>query len=172
MNPRHPLGEVLRKDGRFGLRYVRVLSHGPERVWTALTSSEDLRHWLPVDIVGPRAEGAPIELVFWASVVEKYGIEEPSLPGRIVTWQPPTVLSWTWDTDLLTFELEPTDSGTRLTFTTWIGQTPGVDKTAAGYQVCLDQLVTLVDTGSAPPFIEQDPTEYEELYADLIPQEG
>ena len=49
-----------------------------------------------------------------------------------------------------------------------VDTTAGVDKTAAGYHLCLDQLVALLDTGNPPQFIDQDPTGYEEIYATLI----
>ena len=168
MNATHPLGEILRDGDRVGLRYERHLAHPPERLWRALTESEDLRHWMPVDLVGPREEGAEISVPFWPDVAAKHGIEEPSLPGRILTWDPPRTFSWMWDTDTLLFELDPTDTGTRLVFTTWIVTTPGYDLTAAGYHVCLDQLVELVDRGTAPPFVDTDPTMYELAYRELF----
>ena len=43
----------------------------------------------------------------------------------------------------------------------------GVDKTAAGYHVCLDQLVSLVETDNPPAFTDADPTAYEHAYAYL-----
>jgi uncharacterized protein YndB with AHSA1/START domain len=169
MTPDHPLGEVLRDGDTMGLRFERRLAHPPERVWRALTESDQLRHWMPVDIVGERREGAEIELPFWPDVVDKYTIEDTTLPGRILTWDPPSTFAWKWDTDTLIFELHPIDIGTRLVLTTWVVDTSaGVHKTAAGYHVCLDQLVALVDTDDPPPFIDGDPAPYEQQYATLI----
>ena len=66
----------------------------------------------------------------------------------------------------------PTDTGTRLVFTTWVvDTTAGVHRTAAGYHVCLDQLVSLLDTDNPPPFIDQDPSPYEVLSAALAAEE-
>ena len=74
-----------------------------------------------------------------------------------------------WDRDTLIFELHPADGGTRLVFTTWVvDTTAGVHRTAAGYHVCLDQLVALVDTDDPAPFIDQDPTAYEATYEALV----
>jgi uncharacterized protein YndB with AHSA1/START domain len=143
------MGEVLRDGDRVGLRYVRELAHPVEKVWRAITASEGLRHWMPCDIVGERRTGAAVELPFWPGFAEKYGIEEPVLPGRIVTWEPPRLFEWTWGGDALRFELEPTDDGTRLTFTTW-PESPDPDQlanTAGGYHVCLDQLARFLATG-------------------------
>jgi uncharacterized protein YndB with AHSA1/START domain len=169
MTPAHPLGEVLRDGGAVGLRYERHLSHSVERVWRALTDSDQLRHWLPVDLVGERVVNGDLHATFWPDVVAKYEIANPTLPAKILTWDPPNTFAWMWDRDTLIFELEPTASGTRLVFTTWIvDTTAGVDKTGAGYHVCLDQLVQLIETGDAPPFIEAETTELELRYAALL----
>jgi uncharacterized protein YndB with AHSA1/START domain len=166
MTSTHPLGDILRDDdGRVGLRFERLLSHPPERVWRALTESDQLRHWMPCDIVGPREEGAEVLVRFWDDVAAIHAIEDPILTGRIVTWDPPSRFVWQWDDELLTFVLEPHAGGTRLTLTVRIGtKAPGAPLVAAGYHVCLDQLVTLVDTGDAPPFIEADASGYEAIY--------
>jgi uncharacterized protein YndB with AHSA1/START domain len=169
MTSAHPLGEVLHDGEAVGLRYERHLSHSVERVWRALTDSDQLRHWLPVDLVGERVENGELRATFWPDVVAKYEIADPTLPAKILTWDPPHTFAWMWDRDTLIFELEPTASGTRLVFTTWIvDTTAGVDKTAAGYHVCLDQLVQLIETGDPPPFIEADPTQLELRYAALL----
>ena len=169
MIPDHPLGEMLRDGDTPGLRFERHLAHPPERVWRAITDSDQLQHWLPTDIVGERRAGASIQLPFWPAVVDKYGIADHTMSGRILTWDPPHTFSWMWDRDTLIFELHPTDTGTRLVFTTWVvDTTAGVDKTAAGYHVCLDQLVALLDTDDPPPFVDQDPTHLEATYAAMI----
>jgi uncharacterized protein YndB with AHSA1/START domain len=165
-DPRHPLGQLIHSDDGPHLRFERDLAHAPERVWRALTESDDLRHWMPCDIVGPREAGAEVVVPFWDDVAEKHSIEDPVLAGRIVTWEPHTRFAWEWDDELLTFDLEPTPTGTRLTLEVRLGSKgPGADLVLAGYHVCLDQLVTLVDTGTAPPFVDTDPAPYEALYA-------
>jgi uncharacterized protein YndB with AHSA1/START domain len=165
-DPRHPLGQLEHSGDGKRLRFERQLAHPPERVWRALTESDELRHWMPCDIVGPREAGAEVVVPFWDDVAEKYSIEDPVLSGRIVTWEPQRRFAWEWDDELLTFDLEPSDAGTRLTLVVRLGsKSPGADKVLAGYHVCLDQLVALVDTGSAPPFIDADPAPYEALYA-------
>lgn len=167
----HPLGQIRRDADGVSLRFERELGHPPERVWRALTESDQLRHWMPCDIVGPREAGADIVVPFWDDVAEKYAIEEPILSGRIVTWDPYETFAWEWDDELLTYELEPSRSGTRLVLVVRLGtKGPGADKVGAGYHTCLDQLVALVETDDPPPFIEADPTPYEIEYAALDAQ--
>jgi uncharacterized protein YndB with AHSA1/START domain len=153
-----PLGEVLRDGERVGLRFVRRFRHPVARVWRAITESDQLRYWMPCDIVGDRRTGAPITLPFWPAQVEKYALEEASLSGRIEVWEPPTVFQWTWGGDVLRFELEGTDGDTTLTFTTW-PESPDLAEAAGaagGYHVCLEELRVLLEEGSAPPLIEND----------------
>lgn len=174
------LGTVLRTDGRVRLRYVRRLAHPAERVWRALTESDQLRHWFPCDIIGERTAGATLELPFWPDHVEAYGIDTPTVSGRIHVWEPPRVFEWSWDTDHLRWELEQDGGVTVLTFTVWIGdplahgvdgspdEATGTASAAAGYHVCLDHLVWLLDAGAAGPLTDADTTELQAQYHSMM----
>lgn len=167
-DPRHPLGKIKRDSDGVSLHFERQFSHPPERVWRALTASDQLRHWMPCDIVGPREAGADVVVPFWDDVAAKYSIEDPVLTGRIVTWDPYRSFVWEWDDELLTYELEPASAGTRLTLVVRLGaKSPGADKVGAGYHTCLDHLVALVETDDPQPFIDADPGPYEIMYAAL-----
>lgn len=90
------------------------LEHAPEKVWRALTDPELLAEWL-LPVFGHELEvGASFSLQAepqqdWDGVVH----------CRYVEIEPYRKLSWTWvvgDIDtVVTFTLEPTASGTRLT---------------------------------------------------------
>ncbi|HET9649714.1 MAG TPA: SRPBCC domain-containing protein [Microlunatus sp.] len=152
------LGEVLRMDGRVGLRFVRRYAHPIERVWAAITESEHIRAWLPCDMIGERRAGADILLPFGAAQVQKYDMAEPAISGRIEVWEPPAVFQWFWGGDLLRFELTETDGGTTLRFTTWLEQSDPalLVATASGYHLCLGELRSLLDRGRTTPLTEQD----------------
>jgi uncharacterized protein YndB with AHSA1/START domain len=169
-------GEVLRDGDRLGLRFVRRFPHPVEKVWRAITESDQLKYWMPCDIVGERRAGAEIQLPFWPAHVAKYQIAETSLPGRIEVWEPPTIFQWTWGGDILRFELETSDGDTTLTFTTWL-ESPDLDEAAGaagGYHVCLDQLGVLLDTGAAPSLVDQDDDarRLEQQYAEQLRNAG
>jgi hypothetical protein len=121
-------------------------------------------------MIGDRHEGSPIELRMTPALADKYEVEEPTQSGKIVVWDPPRVFEWTWDVDVLRFELEPTDEGTLLTLTTWLGDTERepIVGTAAGYHVCLANLTDLLDTGDATPLVEIDPSALEDRYRELL----
>jgi uncharacterized protein YndB with AHSA1/START domain len=165
-----PLGTVRRDGGQWVLRYERRLAHPVEKVWRAITESEHLRHWLPCDLVGERHQGATLVLPFWPAHVERYGIEDPVLHGEIRVWQPPSVFEWTWDTDVLRWELEPDADGTVLTLTATVagGTDGGPAGTAAGYHVCLVNLVELLDSGTAPPLVDADVATWNQAYEHVI----
>lgn len=149
------LGEILRDGERVGARYERVLAHPPAKVWRALTESEHLRHWFPADIIGERRAGAEVRFRFWPETAEQAAAElaeleidpdDPELPGRILTWDPPHLFEILWDDEQLRFELAAAGDGTRLLCTVWFGrrQPSGLEGTAVGYHVCLDELVRFV----------------------------
>ena len=165
------LGEFLHDGDRLGLRYERQLRQPPEVVWRAITESDQLAHWLPCDIVGERRAGADVTLEFWPSHVERYQIprNQIRLPGEIRVWDPPRVFEWMWDVDVLRFELSPVPSGTRLVFTTWIGESDDHDyppaSTAAGYHICLEQLMELVESGGVRvPLVDRSTVALEKAY--------
>ncbi|HEY5978924.1 MAG TPA: SRPBCC domain-containing protein [Microlunatus sp.] len=151
-------GELIREGERPGLRYVRHYPHPIERVWRAITESDQLRHWMPCDIVGDRSAGAAISLPFWPGHVEKYAIDEPTLTGRIEIWEPPSRFGWTWGGDVLIFELIAIGGETQLVFSTWPEDPDlaGLVNAAGGYHLCLAELTLLLDDGSAPPMTEVD----------------
>jgi uncharacterized protein YndB with AHSA1/START domain len=157
------MGAILHADGGWVLRYERTLRHPRPKVWRALTESEHLRHWLPCDIVGERRAGGAVELPFWPDVVDRYQIAQPILRGRIEVWEPPAVFEWWWDEDRLRWELDEHGEGTRLVFTTWVGDAAVGADAAAGYHVCLDRLEVLLDTGRGAP-LEDHPMELQERY--------
>lgn len=152
------LGEILRDGDRLGTRYERRLAHPPAEVWRALTESEHLRAWFPADIVGERRTGAEIRLRFWPESVDRAAAEidaagvdldDPELPGRILTWDPPRVFEFLWDDEHLRFDVIEDGTGTRLLCTVWFGRPGPRDHsgTAAGYHVCLDALRDSLDAG-------------------------
>lgn len=165
-------GEFVQDGQQLGIRFERRLRKPAEVVWAALTESDKLEAWLPCDIVGERRSGARVTLRFWPEHAEKYQIpaDQVSLAGEIRAWDPPRTFEWTWDVDLLRFDLTAEGAGTRLAFTTWFGQT-GEDggsaaRTAAGYHVCLEQLQELVETGRVRVRLLDQPTDQlERIYS-------
>lgn len=173
------LGTVRRDGEVVVLDFERDLAHPPEKVWRAITESEHLRHWFPADIVGERAAGAELRFVFWPEAVAKAGqeieaagvpVDDPQLPGRLHTWEPPRLLELTWDTEHLRFELERVDTGTRLRVTVRASEPGprGYESTAAGYHTCLDALVSHLDGADVSIFDDHRTATLEQAYAAAV----
>lgn len=158
-------GTLEQAGERWRLRFVRVLSHPPEKVWRALTEEEHLAAWFPTTIEGKLEKGASLEFRF-------RGEEFPPVTGEMLECEPPRVLEFSWgfgpdDTrvpeeyrdehpDRTRFELEPEDGGEgcRLTFTTTYDQVGKSARDAAGWHACLDALVERLggeDPGDGSP---------------------
>ena len=163
-----PLGRVLPGDPP-ALEFVRELGHPIDKVWKAITTREHLRSWMPCDIVGDRRQGGTLRLPFWPEVLERHGFDDPGLTGTVRVWDPPRVFEWTWDTDVVRFELQPKGDHTVLTLTTWLsGKDAGTAKTAAGYHVCLDHLAEVLAMGVAASVVDADPSPLEKRYEEVV----
>ena len=145
------MATVLEADGRVGLRFVRHLAHaareglaGHHRV-RAPAALDALRHRRRA--AGGRDDRAAVLAGARRGLRHR---RTRSSPARSGCGTRRTSSSGPWDTDVLRWELVPDGDGTVLTFTTWFGEPDraGAANAGAGYHVCLDHLVELLDTGS------------------------
>jgi uncharacterized protein YndB with AHSA1/START domain len=126
--------------GRSTLRFERQLRHPVERVWRAITDPAELESWFPSRVeLGELALGARLHFVFETENVEP-------MDGQITELEPPRVLGFSWGSDQLRFELEPTAQGCQLVFScTFTNDGLKAARDAAGWHVCLDRLEAQVD---------------------------
>jgi uncharacterized protein YndB with AHSA1/START domain len=140
-------GELLKRDGRFELRFVRSLSHPLEKVWEAVTSAEGLSAWFPFDVVGERRAGAPLAFVF------REGEGEP-FHGSMLEFSPRSVMELRWEGDeTLRLELRSASGGCELTLINRFDEIGKAARDAAGWHACLDALSaslagSSIDTGA------------------------
>ena len=128
------LGDArVEKEGkRWKLVFVRELRHPPEKVWRALTSPAEIREWAPFDADRDLGKTG-------AAKLSMVGGPEPIVSECSVSVaEPPKLLEYTWESDVLRWELAPTDAGTRLTLRHTIADEGYVPKIAAGWHICLD----------------------------------
>jgi uncharacterized protein YndB with AHSA1/START domain len=135
-------GQLEQLAGRWQIKFVRELPHPPEKVWRALTEPRHLAAWFPNDIEGERVAGAPLRFVF------RHG-EAPDFEGKMITFDPPSLLEFTWGEDVLRFELRAEGRSTVLTFTDTIEELGKAARDTAGWHECLD-LLELDLNGDAP----------------------
>lgn len=111
MRDRSDLGTYIRDGSSAGLRYERRYDRPVETVWKALTEPARLADWMGEAQVDPYV-GGRYELF----------IDTPQpMRGRVVTWQPPQLLEFSWQaagtpSAVVRCELTPDGAGTRLIF--------------------------------------------------------
>ena len=164
-------GEIHRHDGRSTLRYRRSLTRSQPDVWAALTESGHLRWWMPADMVGERAAGASVRMVFWPDLVEAKGLEADAGTATILSCDPPSVFEWRWHDSLVRFQLAPSDEdGCLLDLAVEIDtdEPEAVVENACGFHLWVDHLSELVETGSSPPIAEGDAGRHEGHYRSVV----
>jgi uncharacterized protein YndB with AHSA1/START domain len=136
-----PLAEATAReaDGRWTLVFVREFAHPPEAVWAALTDPAELREWAPFDAPRSLADLGPVTLVMAG------GDETEQSSAEVRRADAPRLLEYTWDRDLLRWELTPTPSGTRLTLSHTVTDRSWLAKVTAGWHICLDVAARWLD---------------------------
>ena len=137
-------GTLHKSGNRFMLAYERRLAHKPEKVWRALTESKELAGWFPAEIQGERRVGAELSFVF-------AGDPNPPTKGQVTAFQPPSLFEFTWDGELLRWELRPDGDGCLLVFTTTFDDRAKAARDATGWHMCLDNLEAGLDGRKPEP---------------------
>jgi uncharacterized protein YndB with AHSA1/START domain len=126
-------GADVRKEGeKWTLILIRELRHSPEMVWEAITDPVHLREWAPFEADGKLdAVGAVVKLT-WVGTgrVSEATVTQADAP-RVLEFQD---IRW---------ELDPLDTGTRLTLWHKIDRR-FVSWGAAGWHICFDVLDRLL----------------------------
>lgn len=99
-------------EGRCALRFERHLAHPPGKVWRAISVPEELRAWYPVTADLNQPAGTAVALAFTR-------VDLPDSAGVILRSDPPRLLEYSWDADIIRFELLSDDGagGCVLVFT-------------------------------------------------------
>lgn len=129
-----PLADVgQRADAdRWTLVFRRDLPHPPEKVWAALTDPGQLGQWSPY--TADRDLGTTGDATL--TMVDSDAGEH--IPAEVTRADRPTLLEYTWGTDLLRWELTPTGGGTLLVLHHTVKDRDWLPKVAAGWHLCLD----------------------------------
>jgi uncharacterized protein YndB with AHSA1/START domain len=141
--PLAPIRTEPAGDG-WTLVFVKEFRHPPEKVWAALTDPEQLDAWSPFRPDRDLASTGKATLM----MIDK----EESVPmeAEVLTAEPPALLEYTWGTDLLRWELDEIDGGTRLTLRHTVRARDEVPRVAAGWHMCLVVAGRLLDGDPVP----------------------
>lgn len=145
------------------LRFERVYPRPIETVWSAMTQPERLADWLGVSELEPRVGGA----------VRLFTDGEPAaqVHGRVLAWEPPRVLAFTWaahDEPETVVRAELSEAGegaTRLVFTHAGVPRKWLALTLPGWHQLLERLgVLLLEDRVLPDGMER----WRELQSDYL----
>lgn len=142
------LGELhAAADGRFALRFERMLAHPPERVWQALTDAGALRAWFPAMVDIEQREGAPLRFELTEEAKLRFALpdEQATAEGEITALERHRVLAYTWADELLRWELTATGQGCLLVFTTVFGSLEVAADQGAAWHAALEMLEACLD---------------------------
>jgi uncharacterized protein YndB with AHSA1/START domain len=136
-------------DDRPTLRFERRLAHPEEKVWEAITRPDELEHWFPTAVTIDLRVGGRMSFSFRQQRTLD-GKELPQLEGEVTDLDPPRLFAFYWGEDHLRFELEPAEAGgCVLRFTVQLDAREKAARDAAGWHVCLDRLMSHVESAEA-----------------------
>lgn len=131
------LGQLSTVDGKSVLRFARRYRHPQPKVWRAITEPEHLAQWFPAEVELELRAGAPIRFRY-------PGVDVPAPGGMVREVDPPHVFEFSWDRDVLRWELLPDGDGCLLRFTTTFDDHAGAASFATGWSGCLDALASVL----------------------------
>lgn len=148
-----PAGEVQIDGDYAALVFIRYLPHSPEIVWAALTDEQQFCVWFATSA---RIEGRAGGIVDMVS-----GPSQMRWAGRILTWEPPRVFEYEWNTaarpeiphgeeSVVRWELAASGDGTTLTLTHRRLTKPTAIGFAPGTHAFLDRLAAYLDKNPLP----------------------
>lgn len=143
------------RGGRYALRFERILSHSRERVWQAITAEDELSMWFPARMKGDRAVSATLRFIFPQNPgqVRADSVEEGAvMAGEMLVFDPPSVLAYRWDVDVLRWKLEDHPDGTLFTFLHTFDDRGRGARDAAGWDICLASLEARLAERPVEPF--------------------
>lgn len=136
--------------------FERHLSHSVEKVWVMLTENEKLKEWFSELHIADLREGGVIKFDMQDGTFEEM---------EILELKKNSILEFTWDKDIVRFELYPESKGCRLIFIEKISNiTDHTPKDLAGWHVCLDAIQALLDNNT----IESRKADWEKWYPKYV----
>ncbi len=158
------LGTIGGEKDQRTVRLERRLDAIPAEVWASLTEPERIRHWLAPAEIDPR-EGGDVRIGF-----DETPGEGGVVTGTIRVCVDEKVIEYDWnETDgrksIVRFELEPSESGTKLTLTHSLLDDESVPNYAAGWVANIEALKHAVRRIGRPTQEQRDAwmARYEEL---------
>ena len=133
-----PLDELSVNQG-LTIEFQGIFKASVEDVWEMLTDNEKLKLWFPeLEFVTLKAGG----------VLRFNYPDGESEEMMVLDVESPSYLSFTWDINTVTFELQPLENNTQteVNFTEWLAEiTDHSPRDVTGWMVCLNVIAYLLE---------------------------
>ena len=154
-------GEYLELDGKPAVRFERRYPHPVQRVWQAIVDPEDSRHWFPSKLVIEKRVGGVVDFSDDPHQADGF--------GRVLAFEPPHRLHFSWGEDELHFDLSTDGDGCVLRLTNVLAAADTAARNASGWTVCLSELDKLIaGAPGAGPHSDEANAGFETVYDDYI----
>lgn len=140
----------VKAGARYTLGLERRLAHSAEKVWRVLTERELLKQWFPADVEGEWRVGANLQFTFLHG--EGEGLPEEELRGEVLRVLRPRLLEFRWGKHIIRSEVIEDGDGCRLLFSETLDDPSWGARNAAGWELCLDSLETILKGGTLVKF--------------------
>lgn len=134
----------------YTIRYDRTSKHSAERLWRAITNSDEVTSWMQYP--------ARIDLrVGGDYFVDFSKTNSGSLDGIIVAIEPAHLLRYAWNNSIVEWTIEPTAGGCKHSFLQagLPDRGPGEEGLVAGWHAWFDDLDTYLDGEALPPLTDR-----------------
>lgn len=147
-------------DGKPALRFEMRYNFPASVLWKHLTDPRKLKYWFPCELDLLPRKGAEVTFTFPG--------ERPTT-GTVLDAEKPNLLAYTWDREVLRWELvNDGDSGCLLTLTNTLQDPEAAGNSAAGWHFTLtglDDLLNERPLGQNPADWERLVAQYQEKFA-------
>lgn len=128
---------IIRTESGYMAKIEKHLHHPVSEVWAYLTENDKLRQWFAELRIDELRTGGTLSFDMGDGSFEVMNITELHVPS---------VLEYTWDKDLVRFELYEEEGGCRLVFMEQMKElTDHTPRDLAGWHVCLDVIEALLE---------------------------
>ena len=151
-------GDLTRVGDKWQLRFTRTLAHPVERVWRTVVDPSERQAWFPDTSIGDFDQlGAKLRFENAAGVFEPFH-------GEVLAVDPPRMVEFSWGTDLIRIEIEPSADGCTLTLLDTIDEVGKAARDGAGWHVCLDALEGALDGAAGSGDWRELKTQYQDKF--------
>jgi uncharacterized protein YndB with AHSA1/START domain len=153
------LAVIEKVEDGYIARYDRSLKQAIEKVWAALTQNDMLRKWMPNLQVVDLGMAGTIKFTMNDGTGSSFDM-------KITDFKEKAVLEFEWGDGWVRFELYPQAEGCLLVLNEWIRTiTDHTSKDLAGWHVCLDVLIDLLNGQYHTEFPKENWEKWHQKYA-------